>query len=279
MTDNLDPRRHRGDQDKAAGDVGIRRLRRDRHDACRSSASRCARRSTWPPDRSVLDVAAGNGNASLAAARRGGDVTATDYVEALLDRARRPGRGRRAAARRPRSPTPRTLPFEDAHLRRRAVDLRRDVHAEPRARPRPSCSACAGPGGRIGLANWTPEGFVGQMFKIVGAARAAARRRPLAAGVGHRGPAPRAVRRRRRGRRSPAASSPSASGRPRTSSRRSRPTTGPTVQGVGCARRRPGRRRSASSSSPWPTAPTATRAVRWPCRRSTSRSWRRGSET
>src|SRR3954452_15495979 len=36
----------------------------------------------------VLDVAAGNGNASLAAARRGADVTATDYVEALLERAR-----------------------------------------------------------------------------------------------------------------------------------------------------------------------------------------------
>src|SRR5687768_7544198 len=37
----------------------------------------------------VLDVAAGNGNATLAAARRGCEVTATDYVEALLDGARR----------------------------------------------------------------------------------------------------------------------------------------------------------------------------------------------
>ena len=45
------------------------------------------------------------------------------------------------------------------------------------------------PGGRIGLANWTPEGFVGQMFKIVGQHVAAAAGRALAADVGHRGPA------------------------------------------------------------------------------------------
>ena len=55
----------------------------------------------------VLDVAAGNGNASLAAARRGCDVTATDYVDALLDRARRRAEADGLPARRPGSPTPR----------------------------------------------------------------------------------------------------------------------------------------------------------------------------
>ena len=45
---------------------------------------------------------------------------------------------------------------------------------------------CARPGGRIGLANWTPDGFIGRMFKIVGRARAASRGHPVTAGVGHR---------------------------------------------------------------------------------------------
>ena len=59
----------------------------------------------------VLDVAAGNGNASLAAARRGCDVTATDYVDALLERARA-----RAAAD--------GLPLDHAGRRRRGPALR-----------------------------------------------------------------------------------------------------------------------------------------------------------
>ena len=60
---------------------------------CRSSARSCARRSISAPARSVLDVAAGNGNATLAAARRWCEVTSTDYVPALLER----GRARAAA--------------------------------------------------------------------------------------------------------------------------------------------------------------------------------------
>ena len=114
----------------------------------------------------VLDVAAGNGNATLAAARR----FATWSPPTMSP----PCWSGRASARRPsacrspsRWPTPRTLPFADRELRRRALDLRRDVHAEPRAR-RHRDAAGLPPGGKIGLANWTPESFIGQLFKTIG---------------------------------------------------------------------------------------------------------------
>ena len=75
----------------------------------------------------VLDVAAGNGNATLAAARRWCDVTSTDYVPALLES------GRVRASRGPHDPVPASGRGKSAVsgrvLRRGAVDLRRDVHA------------------------------------------------------------------------------------------------------------------------------------------------------
>jgi SAM-dependent methyltransferase len=114
----------------------------------------------------VLDVAAGNGNAALAAARRGADVTATDYVGALLD-----GTARRAAVDGVpmvvREADAEDLPFDagsfDAVLSTFGVMFtpRPDIAAAELLRV---CRA----GGRIGLTNWTPDGFVGQMFKIVG---------------------------------------------------------------------------------------------------------------
>jgi ubiquinone/menaquinone biosynthesis C-methylase UbiE len=114
----------------------------------------------------VLDVAAGNGNASLAAARRGADVTATDYVEALLDRAR---------VRAEADGLPLTtqvadaeaLPFEDATFDSVLSTFGVMFTPNPDRSSAEMLRVCR-PGGRIGLANWTPEGFVGQMFKIVG---------------------------------------------------------------------------------------------------------------
>jgi ubiquinone/menaquinone biosynthesis C-methylase UbiE len=115
----------------------------------------------------VLDVAAGNGNASLAAARRGCDVLATDYVDHLLDRARL-----RAEA----DGVPLTtevadaeaLPYEDATFDA-VLSTVGVMFAPNHAQAASELLRVCKPGGRIGLANWTPEGFVGQMFKIVGA--------------------------------------------------------------------------------------------------------------
>ncbi|MGE8681717.1 MAG: class I SAM-dependent methyltransferase [Achromobacter marplatensis] len=114
----------------------------------------------------VLDVAAGNGNASLAAARRWCEVVATDYVPALLGRARE-----RAAAERLKiefqEADAEALPFApasfDAVVSTFGVMFTAD-HDKAAAELVRVCR----PGGKIGMANWTPEGFIGQIFKTIG---------------------------------------------------------------------------------------------------------------
>src|SRR5919197_4729169 len=118
------------------------------------------------PDQRVLDVAAGNGNATLAAARRWADVTSTDYVAALLER------GRAKAAAEHLSVTfqeadAEALPFADGsfdvvlsvfgvmftpHQEQAAAELLRVCRS----------------GGTIGLVNWTPDGFIGHVFRTIG---------------------------------------------------------------------------------------------------------------
>lgn len=123
----------------------------------------------------VLDVAAGNGNASLAAARRWCDVVATDYVPALLDRARE-----RAAAERLQmqfqEADAEALPFPDASFD--AVISTFGVMFTPdHERAAAELLRVCKSGGKIGLANWTPDGFIGQLFKTIG------RHRPPPAGA------------------------------------------------------------------------------------------------
>src|SRR4051812_40471833 len=114
----------------------------------------------------VLDVAAGNGNASLAAARRGCDVTATDYVEALLERARMRAEADGLALT-TQTADAENLPFADASFD--AVLSTFGVMFTPNhERAAHELLRVCRPGGRIGLANWTPEGFVGRMFKVIG---------------------------------------------------------------------------------------------------------------
>jgi ubiquinone/menaquinone biosynthesis C-methylase UbiE len=114
----------------------------------------------------VLDVAAGNGNVSLAAARRWCDVVSTDYVPALLERGRE-----RAAAERLEieflEADAEALPFPDGAFD--AVVSTFGVMFTPdQGRAAAEMVRVCKRGGKIGLANWTPEGFIGQLFKTIG---------------------------------------------------------------------------------------------------------------
>jgi ubiquinone/menaquinone biosynthesis C-methylase UbiE len=117
-------------------------------------------------DERVLDVAAGNGNATLAAARRGCKVTSTDYVPALLDRGAQRARAEGLIAEFLLADAE-ALPFEEA-----AFDCVLSTFGVMFAPDQPRAAAelirVCRPGGRIGLANWTPAGFIGRLFKTLG---------------------------------------------------------------------------------------------------------------
>ena len=146
-------------------------------------------------DERVLDVAAGNGNATLAAARRGCRVTSTDYVGALLERG-----AERAAAERLQvsfqQADAEALPFDDASFDA-VVSTFGVMFAPDHAKSAAELLRVCRPGGRIGLANWTPEGFIGQLFKTLGRHVAAAAGRAVAGAVGLAVASARPVRRGR----------------------------------------------------------------------------------
>jgi ubiquinone/menaquinone biosynthesis C-methylase UbiE len=114
----------------------------------------------------VLDVAAGNGNITLAAARRWCDVVSTDYVPALLER----GRERAAAERLAiefRQADAEALPFADASFDV-VVSTFGVMFTPDQDKAATELLRVCKPGGKIGLANWTPEGFIGQVFRTIG---------------------------------------------------------------------------------------------------------------
>ena len=114
----------------------------------------------------VLDVAAGNGNATLAAARRFARVTSTDYVPALLDKGRERARAEGLAVQFQEADVE-ALPFSDGSFdvvlstfgAMFAPDQERTAHELMRV---------LRPGGRLAMANWTPNGFIGRLFKTIG---------------------------------------------------------------------------------------------------------------
>ena len=114
----------------------------------------------------VLDVAAGNGNATLAAARRFASVTSTDYVPALLERGRRRADAEGFANITFDVADAEALPYRDASfdvvLSTFGVMFAPD-HQRAASELMRVCSV----GGRVGLANWTPAGFIGQLLRLV----------------------------------------------------------------------------------------------------------------
>jgi len=123
----------------------------------------------------VLDVAAGNGNATLAAARRWCKVVSTDYVPALLER----GRERAAAERLDvdfQEADAEALPFANDSFDV-VVSTFGVMFTPDQERAAAEMLRVCRPDGKIGLANWTPDGFIGQLFKTIG------RRLPPPAGV------------------------------------------------------------------------------------------------
>ncbi|WP_066453074.1 class I SAM-dependent methyltransferase [Castellaniella caeni] len=113
----------------------------------------------------VLDVAAGNGNATLAAARRFADVTSTDYVSEWLEQ----GRLRAAAERLPvafQEADVEALPFADGSYDV-VLSTFGVMFAPNQEQAAAELARVVVPGGRIGLANWTPGGFIGRLLKLV----------------------------------------------------------------------------------------------------------------
>ena len=114
----------------------------------------------------VLDIAAGNGNATLAAARRWCEVTSTDYVESLLARARQRAEAEGLKVNFQKADAE-ALPFADSSFDA-VLSTFGGMFSPDQGRAASEMLRVCRSGGRIGLANWTPEGFIGQMFKTIG---------------------------------------------------------------------------------------------------------------
>jgi SAM-dependent methyltransferase len=117
-------------------------------------------------DERILDVAAGNGNATLAAARRGARVTSTDYVASLLEKGAERARAERLNVDFATADAE-NLPFEDGAFDA-TISTFGAMFAPDHVRSAAEMARVTRSGGRIGLASWTPDGFIGQLFKVLG---------------------------------------------------------------------------------------------------------------
>jgi ubiquinone/menaquinone biosynthesis C-methylase UbiE len=114
----------------------------------------------------VLDVAAGNGNATLAAARRFARVTSTDYVPQLLEKGALRARAEGLDVRF-QTEDVEALPFGDGSFDV-ALSTFGAMFAPDQDQVASELLRVVRRGGRIGLANWTPEGFLGDLFRLIG---------------------------------------------------------------------------------------------------------------
>ncbi|HTN47805.1 MAG TPA: methyltransferase domain-containing protein [Burkholderiaceae bacterium] len=117
-------------------------------------------------DERVLDVAAGNGNATLAAARRFAIVTSTDYVPTLLDKGRERANAEGFDIRFQEADVM-DLPFPDANFDV-VISTFGAMFAPDQQRTADEMMRVLRPGGRLAMANWTPESFIGRLFKLIG---------------------------------------------------------------------------------------------------------------
>ncbi|HQU50573.1 MAG TPA: class I SAM-dependent methyltransferase [Casimicrobiaceae bacterium] len=117
-------------------------------------------------DERVLDVAAGNGNATLAAARRFAVVTSTDYVPSLLAKGRLRAEADGLAVRFQEADVE-ELPFPDASFDV-VLSTFGAMFAPDQRRTAREMIRVLRSGGRLGMANWTPEGFIGRLFRVIG---------------------------------------------------------------------------------------------------------------
>jgi SAM-dependent methyltransferase len=118
------------------------------------------------PGHKVLDVASGNGNAALAAARRFGEVSAVDYVPELLEE----GRRRAEAEGLPidfLEGDAENLPFEDASFDV-VLSTLGVMFAPDQDKAASELLRVVRPGGTIGMVNWVPDGYIGELFKTIG---------------------------------------------------------------------------------------------------------------
>jgi ubiquinone/menaquinone biosynthesis C-methylase UbiE len=114
----------------------------------------------------VIDIAAGNGNATLAAAHRFANVTSTDYVQSLLDKgaARAAAEGVHVTFK---VADAEALPYPESTFDV-ALSTFGIMFAPNHHQAADEALRVVRSGGRIGMANWTPEGFIGQLFKVIG---------------------------------------------------------------------------------------------------------------
>ncbi|HUR50823.1 MAG TPA: class I SAM-dependent methyltransferase [Mycobacteriales bacterium] len=124
----------------------------------------------------VLDVAGGAGNTALACARRWADVTCTDVVPELLAHAEARAKAEQVPLR-TKVANPQELPFPDGYFDV-ATSTFGAMFANDQERTAGELLRVLRTGGRLGLANWTPDGWVGSMFALL------ASRHPLSTG-GH----------------------------------------------------------------------------------------------